>query len=72
MFIIYSKANCSKCEIAKMTLYVKHKEFTIKKLDEDFTIEWFLSEFNSRSFPVVVDTDTDTVYKTVEELQTKL
>lgn len=55
-----------------MTLYVKHKEFTIKKLDEDFTIEWFLSEFNSRSFPVVVDTDTDTVYKTVEELQTKL
>lgn len=72
MFIIYSKDQCSKCEIAKMTLYVKCKDFEVKKLDTDFTLEWFLSEFNSRSFPVVVDTDTDTIYKSLEELQAKL
>ena len=69
MFIIYSKENCPNCEKAKMVLYMKGKDFEVKKLDVDFTVQEFMEKFNSRSFPVVIDTDTNSVYKTIEQLQ---
>ena len=72
MFIIYSKENCPNCEKARMFLFMKGKEVEVKKLDVDFTVQEFMEKFNSRSFPVVVDTDTSSVYKTIEQLQERL
>ena len=68
MFIIYSKESCPNCEKAKMFLYMKGKEFKVKKLDTDFDVKWFMDEFKVRSFPVIVDTSSNTTYKSFEEL----
>ena len=70
MFTIYSKENCSNCEKAKMALYIKGLTFQVKKLNEDFTLEWYMNEFKVRSFPVIVN-DTK-VYKSFEELQNSI
>lgn len=72
MFIIYSKENCSNCEKARMFLFMKGKEVEVKKLDVDFDVQWYKNEFKVRSFPVIVDTASNTVYKTFEELSEKL
>ena len=72
MFIIYSKENCPNCEKVSMLLYMKGKEFEVKKLDTDFDVQWYLNEFKIRSFPVVVDSTTSSVYKSFEELSASL
>lgn len=70
MFTIYSKDGCVNCEKAKMALYIKGLPFQVKKLNEDFTLEWYMNEFKVRSFPVIVN-DTK-VYKSFEELQNSI
>lgn len=72
MFIIYSKENCSNCEKARMFLYMKGKKVEVKKLEKDFNIQWYMQEFKVRSFPVVVDTSSNTTYKSFEELSASL
>ena len=69
MFTIYSKKGCANCEKAKMVLHLRGHKFEVKMLDTDYTIEEYMTMFNSRSFPTIVDGRTDTVYKTFEELQ---
>lgn len=53
--IVYSKDKCQQCDIAKMLLDMKGQEYTVKKLDEDFTQEELKTLFpTARSFPIVV------------------
>ena len=70
MFTIYSKENCSNCEKVRMSLYIKGLPFQVKKLNEDFTLEWYMNEFKVRSFPVIVNDIK--VYKSFEELQNSI
>ena len=70
MFTIYSKDGCVNCEKSSMALYTKGLPFQVKKLNEDFTLEWYMNEFKVRSFPVIVN-DTK-VYKSFEELQNSI
>ena len=72
MFIIYSKDNCSNCEKAKMSLYMKGKQFEVKKLDKDFSIQEYMDKFKVRSFPCVVNEATGDVFKSFEELHLAL
>ena len=52
--IIYSKDNCSQCEMSKMFLDMKAIEYTVKKLDVDFSLEE-LKELvpTAKTFPIV-------------------
>jgi glutaredoxin 3 len=53
--IVYSKDKCQQCDIAKMLLDMKGQEYTVKKLDEDFTQEELKALFpTARSFPIIV------------------
>lgn len=70
MYTIYSKDLCPNCDKTKMILFSKGLEFEVKKLDVDFDIKWFMKEFKSRTFPVIVHDDT--VYKGFEELYSSL
>lgn len=52
--VLYSKTNCDFCNRSKMFLDMKDKEYTIKMLDVDYTLEE-LKELvpTARNFPVV-------------------
>jgi glutaredoxin 3 len=53
---IYSKDNCPQCAMAENMLKAKGKEYTVLKLDVDFTKEQLLEKalpFVPRAFPVV-------------------
>lgn len=39
MFVVYSKESCGQCNMAKMLLERKNKEFTVKMLGVDYTRE---------------------------------
>jgi glutaredoxin len=55
MIEIYSKDNCNLCLQAKNLLTALQKDFTLYKLDEDFSREELIQKFpNAKSFPVVV------------------
>ena len=55
MFIVYSKENCSQCDQAIMYLKLKGVDFTVLKLEVDFTKEDFIAKFpKARSFPMVL------------------
>ena len=70
MFTIYSKDGCVNCEKSRMALYIKGLPFEVKKLNEDFTLEWYMNEFKIRSFPVI--TTDNAVFKSFEELQNSI
>lgn len=58
-FTVYSKTGCPYCDKIGKVLKLSEQEHTIKILDEDFTIEEFVSTFNSKtSFPQVILHDT--------------
>ena len=52
---IYSKDNCGFCDMAIRMAEANNLEFTVKKLDEDFTREELMESVpTARSFPVVI------------------
>ena len=56
--VVYSKDNCSQCDVVKMYLDMKSKSYLLKKLDVDFTTEQVKEQFPSvRSYPIVVIDD---------------
>jgi len=66
MITIYSKANCSQCDITVRLAHMRKLHTTVLKLDEDFTLEQLnaLAKFHGaeepRSFPVVTADDGNT------------
>ena len=58
-FTIYSKDGCPYCTKVENVLKLAELKYVIYKLNRDFTVEEFKSEFGSRStFPQVVVDDT--------------
>lgn len=54
-FTVYSKHGCPYCDKIKKVLEISNQDYTIKVLDEDFTIEDYLSKFSSKTpFPQVI------------------
>jgi glutaredoxin len=54
-YIVYSKENCSYCQQAKSLLLMRGKNFDVKQLNADYTIEQFRGWFpEQRTFPMVV------------------
>lgn len=56
MLKVYSKENCQQCEQLKKVLSMREIKYQELKLDKDFLLE-DVSEFNVRSFPIVVNND---------------
>ena len=54
MFTIYSMLGCSYCRQVKQLMELTEQKHVVYTLDEDFTIEEFESNFNTRLFPQVV------------------
>ena len=54
MFTIYSMPGCSYCRQVKQLMELTEQKHVVYTLDEDFTIEEFESNFNTRLFPQVV------------------
>lgn len=54
MFTIYSMPGCSYCRQVKQLMELTEQRHVVYTLDEDFTIEEFESNFNTRLFPQVV------------------
>ena len=54
MFTIYSMPGCSYCRQVKQLMELTEQRHVVYTLDEDFTIEEFQSNFNTRLFPQVV------------------
>ena len=54
MFTIYSMLGCSYCRQVKQLMELTEQRHVVYTLDEDFTIEEFESNFNTRLFPQVV------------------
>lgn len=51
---IYSKDNCGYCDMAVKLADMNKLEYTLKKLDKDFTREELLEKFpRAKTFPVV-------------------
>lgn len=52
---IYSKDNCGYCTMAIQEAEMKNLDFTVQKLDQDFTREEMVEKFPGvRTFPIVV------------------
>ena len=57
---IYSKDNCSYCDMAVKLADINRLQYTLKKLDKDFTREQLLEKFpKARSFPVITVNGTE-------------
>lgn len=54
MFTIYSMPGCNYCRQVKQLMELTEQRHVVYTLDEDFTIEEFESNFNTRLFPQVV------------------
>ena len=54
MFTIYSMPGCSYCRQVKQLMELTEQRHVVYTLDEDFTIEEFEFNFNTRLFPQVV------------------
>ena len=54
MFTIYSMPGCNYCRQVKQLMELTEQKHVVYTLDEDFTIEEFESNFNTRYFPQVV------------------
>jgi len=54
MFTIYSMPGCGYCRQVKQLMELTEQRHVVYTLDEDFTIEEFESNFNTRLFPQVV------------------
>lgn len=54
MFTIYSMPGCIYCRQVKQLMELTEQRHVVYTLDEDFTIEEFESNFNTRLFPQVV------------------
>ena len=68
--IIYSKDNCSQCEMSKMFLDMKSVEYTVKKLNTDFSLEE-LKELvpTAKTFPIVfIDNEYKGSYNELKQL----
>lgn len=59
-FTVYSKSGCPYCEKIKKVFEMLNQEHMIKVLDQDFTIEEYLSIFNPKApFPQIVLHDSE-------------
>lgn len=54
MFIIYSMPGCNHCRQVKQLMELTEQKHVVYTLDEDFAIEEFELNFNTRLFPQVV------------------
>lgn len=55
MFVIYSKENCNKCKQAEILLSMKGLDFSVLKLDIDFTgVEVKEIAPKQKEFPVIL------------------
>jgi len=54
MFTIYSMPGCGYCRKGKELMEITNQEHVIYTLNEDFTIDEFTAEFNTKYFPQVV------------------
>lgn len=57
MFTIYSMPGCGHCRKVKELMEITDQKFVIYTLHEDFTLEEFSAEFNTKFFPQVVHGD---------------
>jgi glutaredoxin len=54
MYILFTKPNCPKCEMAKSLLHRKNLGYIVKQLDRDFTFEEFQKWYPEvKSFPLI-------------------
>lgn len=54
-FTVYSKNGCPYCDKIKKILEISNQNYTIKILNEDFTIEDYMTKFSSKTpFPQVI------------------
>lgn len=51
---------------------MKGKQFEVKKLDKDFSIQEYMDKFKVRTFPCIVNEATGDVFKSFEELHLAL
>lgn len=59
-YVVYSKDGCSFCQQAKNFLLIKSKNFDVKNLGNDYTLEEFREKFpQQKTFPMIVHENTD-------------
>lgn len=52
---IYSKPQCPYCDAAEYAAQSRNLDYTVKKLDEDYTKQELLEQFpNAKTFPQII------------------